>query len=91
MQVVYRLLILIGCLLAAPVIFVWMFFTAFSGGQRFVHIALGLDNAASACFGGDGFVTISHRAKLARRTGKRWGCVLCRILDSLQKDHCERS
>ncbi len=42
-------------------------------------------------------VTISHRAELARvayknhQSDKIWGCVLCRLLDTISKNHCENS
>lgn len=32
--------------------------------------------------------TISSRAGRAMASGKKWGCILCRILDDIQKDHC---
>jgi hypothetical protein len=35
--------------------------------------------------------TISSRAGKAMLQGKTWGCILCRALDFLQKDHCINS
>lgn len=35
--------------------------------------------------------TISSRAAKARNKDKAWGCVLCKFLDYLQKDHCKNS
>jgi hypothetical protein len=39
--------------------------------------------------------TISERAARARNGGKRWGCVLCRVLDRVlspkKRDHCDTS
>jgi len=35
--------------------------------------------------------TLSRRAGRARNEGKRWGCVLCRVLDAIQRDHCTRA
>ncbi len=32
--------------------------------------------------------TISSRAGRARASGRTWGCVLCRWLDSIDPDHC---
>jgi hypothetical protein len=40
---------------------------------------------------GDPDETISSRAAKAALKGKRWGCVLCRLLDYVQKDHCLKS
>lgn len=33
--------------------------------------------------------TISARAATARNHGHLWGCWLCRLLDWLEKDHCD--
>jgi hypothetical protein len=41
--------------------------------------------------GGDPDETISSRAAKAEAEGKRWGCILCGLLDKIQKDHCKRS
>ena len=40
---------------------------------------------------GDEDKTISHRAAIAREEGKRWGCVLCGLLDKLDPGHCDKS
>jgi hypothetical protein len=41
--------------------------------------------------GGNEDETISSRAAKAKLQGKRWGCVLCKLLDKLDKNHCEKS
>ena len=55
------------------------------------RIAVAVDQLFNALFGGDEDETISSRAEKARRKGKRWGCVLCWVLDWLDKDHCKNS
>lgn len=35
--------------------------------------------------------TISKRAALAQQRGTRWGCVLCKLLDAVQTNHCENA
>ncbi len=35
--------------------------------------------------------TISSRAARARDGRRRWGCLLCRLLDALDSGHCDRS
>lgn len=35
--------------------------------------------------------TLSRRAARARSKNKRWGCVLCSILDTFVKDHCSKA
>lgn len=59
-----------------------------SYGRR---VAVAIDQLFNALFNGDEDETISSRAEKARLKGKRWGCVLCRVLDWLDKDHCKNS
>jgi len=59
-----------------------------SYGRR---VAVAIDQLFNALFGGDEDETISSRAYKAQLDGKRWGCVLCRILNWLDKNHCESS
>lgn len=55
------------------------------------HIAIALDQLANATTGGSEDETISSRAGRLQREGRGWACVLCRLLDWLQKDHCSKS
>lgn len=48
--------------------------------DQFVGVALGITRPGE---------TISARAGLARRKGKMWGCIICRLLDFIERDHCE--
>lgn len=52
------------------------------------NLLLALDQGINTLLGGDPDETISSRAGKAMLKGKRWGCVLCRLLDALEKDHC---
>jgi hypothetical protein len=54
-------------------------------------ISIAIDRAANAAANGDHTETISSRANRARGECRRWGCVLCRILDWLQPNHCRDS
>lgn len=54
-------------------------------------IALGFDRLVNAALNGDVRHTISYRAAVAEKEGRRWGCVLCRMLDKLDRDHCSKS
>ena len=40
---------------------------------------------------GEEDATISTRAALARNQNKRWGCVLCKILDKINPGHCDQA
>jgi hypothetical protein len=54
-------------------------------------VARALSRAGNAALGGDERETISSRADRARANGKRAGCVLCRVLDWLDPNHCRDS
>jgi hypothetical protein len=57
-------------------------------GQYFMGVAVGLDQLGNAILCGDVHWTISARAYIAKVKGKTWGCVLCSLLDKIQKNHC---
>lgn len=59
--------------------------------HRAWRVLVGLDVAANMVFNDDEIQTISKRAALARNTGKKWGCILCKLLDTADKDHCNKS
>jgi len=51
-------------------------------------VLIALDQVANAVLGGYPDETVSFRAATARGEGKRWGCVLCRLLDAIHTNHC---
>lgn len=55
------------------------------------NILVALDQLLNTILGGDPQETLSSRAAKARLKGKAWGCLLCRLLDRAQKDHCTKS
>lgn len=55
------------------------------------RIAKGLDQFANVILMGAEDETISSRAHKARLKGKAWGCILCALLDKLDRDHCAKS
>lgn len=59
--------------------------------QYIVNILIALDQVVNAIFGGDPKETISSRADKAMREGKAWGCILCKFLSKIQKDHCQKA
>lgn len=79
------------CLLAAVVASIWMLLAALFGSARAWRLAVAHDQLANTAFGGNEDETISSRAGKAARDGRRWGCVLCKLLDRLDPGHCERS
>jgi hypothetical protein len=50
-----------------------------------------LDEGVNVLLGGAENETVSARAGRAKAAGKRWGCVLCGLLDRIQKGHCENA
>lgn len=87
--------IFIICLLLVWVAFTpWVIlktlYCAFANPHRAWRVLVGLDVAANAVLNDDTIQTISKRAALARNSGKRWGCVLCKLLDKADKNHCDK-
>lgn len=56
-----------------------------------LKIAIGYDQLGNVALNGDPDETISSRADRAREENRKWGCVLCKILDRIEKDHCKNS
>lgn len=79
------------CLVASIVASAWMLLAALAGNERAWSLAIAHDQLANTAFGGDEDETISSRAGKAARAGKRWGCVLCKLLDKFDPEHCEKS
>ena len=55
------------------------------------RVAVALDRFLNVLFGGKDDLTISSQAAIAKHNGRIWGCVLCRLLNLLDKNHCEAS
>jgi DNA polymerase III delta prime subunit len=84
-------LIFILCQVASAVSALWMLIAILVGSDRAWRLAISYDQLANTATGGSEDETISSRANRARLEGRRWGCVLCKLLDKLDKDHCEKS
>lgn len=54
-------------------------------------IAIGADQLLNAASNGNEDETISSRAARSKSTGARWACVLCKVLDIFERDHCDKS
>ncbi len=53
-----------------------------------MRVLVSLDQLINTLAGGDPDETISSRAAKAAARGRRWGCVLCRVLDRIDPGHC---
>lgn len=62
-----------------------------NGDGWFHSVAYCVDCTGNALTGGDPRETISSRAGKAQKNGKRWACLLCRLLDAIQRGHCTQS
>ena len=56
-----------------------------------LNVLISIDQLGNALLRGDPDETISSRAAKAEVRGKRWGCLLCKFLDKLDPNHCEKS
>jgi len=54
-------------------------------------IAVAVSILVNALLGGAPTETLSYRAARARDDRKRWGCVLCQILDTVDLNHCDKT
>lgn len=59
--------------------------------ERAHGIAAQVDRAVNGALRGNPKETISSRANRAKVHGRRWGCVLCKVLDWFKAGHCEDS
>lgn len=60
-------------------------------GRYLFGVLVALDQLCNALLAGYPDETLSTRAARARASGQRWGCLLCRLLESIDRDHCTRS
>ena len=59
--------------------------------RYFLNWLILLDEAGNTLAGGSPNETISERAAKARKAGRRWGCVLCGLLNRINPGHCDRA
>ena len=79
------------CQLAHTIAAFWMLCAIIAGSPRAWKLAIAYDQLANAAFGGNEDETISSRAYKASLNKRRWGCILCKLLDKIEPDHCAQS
>lgn len=84
-------LIFLACMLASLVCGIWMLGCIIVGSDRAWAIALAFDRVLNVSSGGNAAETVSSRAGRAVLVERRWGCILCRLLDLIDRDHCVRN
>lgn len=86
------LLLLVPVLALAPALALVRYLWAIATNpHRATRIAIGYDQLVNVAANGSEDETISSRADRARERGARWGCLLCRLLDRLDPNHCNKS
>lgn len=90
-RIAFGLVLLLLCAFVALVALGWMFVAVLGNSARAWRLAVSFDQLANTAFGGSEDETISSRAGKAARQGKRWGCVLCGLLNRFEHDHCEKN
>lgn len=58
---------------------------------RWWRIVKAKDQVFNASTGGSEDETLSSRSARARDRGERWGCILCKLLDRIDPNHCDRA
>lgn len=56
-----------------------------------LNLLIAMDQLGNALLGGDPDETISSRAAKAQKANKKWGCILCKFLDRLDPNHCQKN
>lgn len=62
--------------------------TIVTNPDKATNIALMVDQTVNVGANGQVDTTISGRAGRAMLRGKKWGCILCKVLDMIVKNHC---
>ena len=92
MRYVGLFLLLLFCQLAALLAPLRAILALLTGDHnRVMEIARAYDKLGNALFNGSAEEYISTRANRARANKRKWGCVLCALLDRFEKDHCAKS
>lgn len=89
-RIVFIMLALV-CIAGGTLSGVLMLWDALTGSPRAWRLFRAFDRVGNAATGGADTETISSRADRARSEGRRWGCILCRLLDWIERDHCKKS
>lgn len=83
--------IILVCIVADICSTAYMCIGVISHSNRWWRVAIAKDQSFNAATGGSEDETLSSRAARAEARGDRWGCVLCKFLGYIDKDHCKKS
>jgi hypothetical protein len=79
------------CALASALAGIRMLWSIAVAPERARILAVAFDELGNSAINGNTGETISSRAGRARRAGRRWGCILCGVLERLDPGHCDRN
>lgn len=68
-----------------------MLYAVFTAPDKAWTIAIAIDDAANVAGNGRLGQTISARAAKAQQEGRIWGCVLCGLLERINRGHCAKA
>ena len=57
----------------------------------FRRLFVATDQLVNVIFGGDEDETVSSRLAKDAKRGRKFACVLCQLLDLLDRDHCDKA
>lgn len=86
------LLLLTPVLVLVPLLAICRYLWAvLTNPDRAWKIVVGYDQLMNVAANGSEDETISSRANRARNEHRQWGCILCKMLDEFDKNHCNNS
>ncbi len=86
-----RLALLLGSMLMSLIGNLVALVSALVGSDRAFRVAVSNDQTLNAALDGSEDETISSRAGKAARQGRRWGCILCGLLNVFDTGHCRKN
>jgi len=85
------ILVTIFVIICIPLALIRLLWAIITNVDRAWKILLAFDRVGNAALNGDPDESISSRAYRDSHEGKRVFCILCKILDRIQKNHCKNS
>lgn len=83
--------LLLLCQVVAMIAPIRALFAVINNPKRAFYILLGYDLLGNVTLNGEPREYISTRAYRSRKENTRWGCILCKLLDAIEEDHCRNS
>jgi hypothetical protein len=91
MERLILLALFVACQFSHLIASAWALVAIITGSPRALRIIIAYDRVGNAATGGLDNETISSRANRGMNEGNLGWCILCRLLDRIDKDHCKKS